>query len=102
RRHTRFSRDWSSDVCSSDLEQESGEITEISFGELRDLVSRLAGALTDLGVKRGDAVAVFLPMSTEVVAAFLATARIGAIFIPVRSEERRVGKEARSRWSPVH
>ena len=66
-------------------EKESGEIRELSFGELREEVSRLAGALTALGVSRQDAVAVFLPMSQEAVVALLAVARIGAVFIPVFS-----------------
>ena len=43
------------------------------------------GALADLGVRRGDAVAVFLPMSSEAIISFLAVARLGAIFIPVFS-----------------
>jgi acetyl-CoA synthetase len=66
-------------------QRESGEITETSFGELADLVARLGAGLQELGVDRGDAVAVYLPMSTEAVAAFLAVARIGAIFVPVFS-----------------
>jgi acetyl-CoA synthetase len=66
-------------------EKETGEIRELSFGELRDEVSLLAGALTELGVSRRDAVAVYLPMSQEAVVALLAVARIGAIFIPVFS-----------------
>ena len=66
-------------------EKETGEFRELSFGELRDLVSRLSGALSGLGVGRGDAVAVFLPMGVEAVASLLAVARIGAIFIPVFS-----------------
>jgi acetyl-CoA synthetase len=49
------------------------------------VVSRLAGALSGLGVGRGDAVAVFLPMGVEAVVSLLAVARIGAIFIPVFS-----------------
>jgi acetyl-CoA synthetase len=66
-------------------EKETGEVRELSFGELRDLVGRLAGALGALGVGRGDAVAVFLPMGVEAVASLLAVARLGAIFIPVFS-----------------
>ncbi len=65
--------------------RESGEVKETTFAELADLVSRLAGALRTLGVRRGDAVAVYLPMSLEAVTAMLATARLGAIFIPVFS-----------------
>lgn len=66
-------------------EKETGEIRELTFGELRDEVGRLAGALRSLGVERGDAVAVFLPMSEEAVVSLLAVARIGAVFIPVFS-----------------
>lgn len=66
-------------------EKESGEIQELTFGELQGLVARVAGALGSLGVGQGDAVAVFLPMGIEAVAALLAVARIGAIFIPVFS-----------------
>lgn len=65
--------------------KESGETTVLDFGGLLDLVERVAGALVSLGVGRGDAVAVYLPMSVEAVAALLAVARIGAIFIPVFS-----------------
>src|SRR5437763_16890689 len=59
RRHTRYIGDWSSDVCSSDLER----------------ALHRAGGDEHLG--------------HEVVAA-----------LEARSEERRVGKECRSRWSP--
>lgn len=65
--------------------KESGEVGVVTFSELADLVSRVASALAALGVRRGDAVAVFLPMSLEAVAAMLAVARLGAIFIPVFS-----------------
>ncbi len=66
-------------------QRESGETTETTFGQLLDQVSRLAGALGSLGVRRGDAVAVYLPMSLEAVVSMLAVARVGAIFIPVFS-----------------
>lgn len=65
--------------------KESGETQSLSFGELRDEVGSLAGALRKLGVSRGDAVAVYLPMSSEAVVSLLAVARLGAIFIPVFS-----------------
>jgi acetyl-CoA synthetase len=66
-------------------QKEGGETRELTYGQLLDHVERLAGAITSLGVGRGDAVAVFLPMSQEAVIALLAVARIGAIFIPVFS-----------------
>src|SRR3954462_13058313 len=65
RRHTILSRDWSSDVCSSDL------------------------GLTD-GTQHGPGLRVCLGPSGEILLHFR------------RSEERRVGKECRSRWSPYH
>lgn len=65
--------------------KESGETTELTYGELEDQVSRLAGALRSLGVVRGDAVAVYLPMSSVAVISLLAIARLGAVLIPVFS-----------------
>ena len=65
--------------------KESGETTELTYGELKNEMSRLAGALRSLGVVRGDAVAVYLPMSSFAVVSLLAIARIGAVFIPVFS-----------------
>jgi acetyl-CoA synthetase len=66
-------------------EKETGEMRELTYGELLAEVERVAGALTSLGVVRGDAVAVYLPMSEEAVLTLLAVARLGAIFIPVFS-----------------
>lgn len=65
--------------------KESGELRELTFGELLGAVSRAAGALSALGVRKGDAVAVYLPMSLEAVVSLLAVARLGAVFIPVFS-----------------
>lgn len=66
-------------------EKESGEIRELTFGQLLESVERLAGALVATGVGRGDAVAVYLPMGQEAVLSLLAVARIGAMFVPVFS-----------------
>jgi acetyl-CoA synthetase len=66
-------------------EKESGEINDLTFGELLTSVERLSGALLELGVGKGDAVAVYLPMGTEAVISLLAVARIGAMFIPIFS-----------------
>src|SRR3989442_8704540 len=72
RRHTRCGRDWSSDVCSSDLRVviEGGLDAEahyvFDFSALKDLMKRLTDEIDH------------------------------------RSEERRVGKEGRSRGSPYH
>lgn len=64
---------------------EAGVTRSVTFGQLLELVERLAGALTGLGVSKGDAVAVYLPMSLQAVVSLLAVARVGAIFIPVFS-----------------
>jgi len=66
-------------------QKETGQTRELTFGELKDRVGRLAAALRTLGVTKGDAVAVYLPMSEEAVVSLLAVARLGAIFIPVFS-----------------
>jgi acetyl-CoA synthetase len=51
---------------------------DITYAELKDLVCQAANALTDLGVKKGDRVAIYMPMIPETVVAMLACARIGA------------------------
>src|SRR5687768_18038813 len=77
RRHTRCSRDWSSDVCSSDL-----EYGEAGRESLEQQLYSEAPIYKDLEtVKLADSLAMLLEK---------------------RSEERRVGKECRSRWSPYH
>jgi acetyl-CoA synthetase len=58
---------------------EPGEGREVSYGELLREVCSVANVLKSLGVKKGDTVSVYLPMTWHAVAAFLACARIGAI-----------------------
>src|SRR2546422_9521602 len=55
RRHTRCSRDWSSDVCSSDLEAAAGELVaaeRVGAGPLLDGLAELALELLALGLER--------------------------------------------------
>src|SRR2546421_5306137 len=88
RRHTRSDRDWSSDVCSSDLgaDGEARRFVQLALGCNLD---QLAG---DLKQARLHPRLARLPAPTA-----------ETIDIDVcRSEERRVGKECRSRWSPYH
>nr|ADU56040.1 hypothetical protein CA37-17 [uncultured organism CA37] len=54
-----------------------------SFKELDEWSGRLARALTDRGVRRGDRVAVMLERSAEVLAAWLGVWKAGAAFVPV-------------------
>src|SRR5207253_7163922 len=71
RRHTRWPRDWSSDVCSSDLLALRNQRVADDVAPLARPVGKMADASIEL------------PRT-------------------VRSEERRVGKECRSRWSRYH
>ena len=56
------------------------EQAELTWGELREQVARIAGGLRALGVGRGDRVAAYVPNIPEAVAAFLATASLGAVW----------------------
>src|SRR5438105_12658825 len=85
RRHTRSTRDWSSDVCSSDLRQEALNLpakqaqksieTANQVRQLKQVVDRATG-------EEGK--------------------QLDAAIRDYRSEERRVGKECRSRWWAAH
>jgi acetyl-CoA synthetase len=57
---------------------EEGEHRAITYAELHRDVQRMANALKDLGVRKGDVVGIYLPMIPEVVVSMLACARIGA------------------------
>ena len=57
----------------------TGRIDRYSFAELTDWVARTAGALTRLGVGKGDRVIIYMPMVPEAAVAMLACARIGAV-----------------------
>jgi propionyl-CoA synthetase len=57
----------------------TGRVERRTFAELRDEVARVAGALAGLGVGKGDAVIIYMPMVPEAVVAMLACARLGAV-----------------------
>ncbi|MGX7681427.1 acetate--CoA ligase [Jatrophihabitans sp. DSM 45814] len=61
------------------FEGEPGDTRAITYRELAGLVAQAANALTELGVTRGDRVAIYLPMIPEAVISMLACARIGAV-----------------------
>src|SRR3989454_7171962 len=56
-----------------------GEVRRITYGELHSDVNKFANVLKGLGVRRGDRVAIYLPMVPEVAVAMLACARLGAV-----------------------
>jgi acetyl-CoA synthetase len=63
-------------------EGDDGQSRTLSYRDLAREVNRLANALRRLGVREGDRVGIFLPMSPEAAIATLAVARIGAIYTP--------------------
>jgi acetoacetyl-CoA synthetase len=56
------------------------DLGHLTWGELREQTARLAALLRSLGVERGDRVAAYMPNIPETIAAFLATASIGAVW----------------------
>src|SRR5579863_394786 len=66
-------------------EGEDGAVREFTFVELLDEVARLGSVLGGLGVGRGDAVGIFMPLIPETAIALLAIGRIGAIAVPAFS-----------------
>jgi acetyl-CoA synthetase len=60
-------------------EGEPGDSRSVTYAELLDDVCRFANALSELGVRKGDRVAIYLPMILELPIAMLACTRIGAI-----------------------
>ncbi len=66
-------------------EGEDGQVRQMTYLDLYQQVSRVAQGLRDFGIKKGDAVAVFMPMLPETAVGLLAIAKIGAIFTPVFS-----------------
>jgi len=66
-------------------EAEFGEVRSLSYAELDRRVAQAAGALRSLGLGKGDAVGLFLPMIPEIVVALLAVAKIGGVVLPLFS-----------------
>ncbi len=60
------------------FEADGGEVARVTYEDLLSRVCRFANALRGMGVKRGDRVVIYLPMSVEGVVAMQACARIGA------------------------
>ncbi len=60
------------------FEADGGQITRLTYKELHDRVCKFANGLKSLGIKKGDRVIIYMPMSIEGIAAMQACARIGA------------------------
>lgn len=65
------------------FENEQGEVREITYKMLFEEVCRFANVLKSLGVKKGDRVAIYLPLIPESLVSMLACARIGAPHVVV-------------------
>ena len=59
-------------------EGEPGDITTLTYNDLHEQVCKLANAMRDQGIGKGDAVAIYMGMVPELPVAMLACARIGA------------------------
>jgi acetyl-CoA synthetase len=66
-------------------EGEEGLVRIVSYAELKRMADGLAHGLRALGIDRGDTVGIFMPMAPETVAATLACAKIGALYLPIFS-----------------
>jgi acetyl-CoA synthetase len=75
-RHLRTGR---RDQVAIHWEGEPGDRRSLTYAELHGEVTRCGAALRDLGVERGDVVALYMPMIPELAIAMLACARIGAV-----------------------
>src|SRR5206468_8615319 len=91
RRHTRSDRDWSSDVCSSDLPRLGSRLASVGFGQTISLVRE---SDWELAIAAG----VFSQFNMQSATNDL----INTDYLVGRSEERRVGKECRSRGGGWH
>src|SRR5690606_39792337 len=88
RRHTRFSRDWSSDVCSSDLYPKG--IKHLRWRTLAEFPASFRRF--------------WLTLFTPSMEAYDLLHALGRqqYLLRLRSEERRVGKESSTRWTQYH
>jgi acetyl-CoA synthetase len=66
-------------------EIEDGTTRTLTYKELREETDKMAAALRSLGLGKGDAIGVFMPMVPEIVIAMLAIIKIGGIFLPLFS-----------------
>src|SRR5690606_39407413 len=93
RRHTRFSRDWSSDVCSSDLKYETGKDYPIYLRRKDEQGAQQQVIFDCNAMAEGHSYFNLNGIN-------ISPDNKLAVFGVDRSEERRVGKECRSRWCP--
>jgi acetyl-CoA synthetase len=81
---------WLADAATADRaaiewEGEDGRRASLTFRALAANVNRCANALRSLGLGKGDAIAIHLPMTPQIAIALLAIAKIGAVIVPLFS-----------------
>jgi acetyl-CoA synthetase len=81
----RHIRDGHSDDLCLLWEGDDKERKRMSYGDMDALVCRIANALREDGIGKGDFIGIFMPMVMEIVPVFFACMKIGAIVIPVFS-----------------
>ncbi|HVN38994.1 MAG TPA: acetate--CoA ligase [Myxococcota bacterium] len=77
-RHLEGEHAWRRNKAALIWEGEPGDVRVLTYGQLHREVCRFANALKRLGVRKGDRVAIYMPMIPELPIAMLACARIGA------------------------
>src|SRR5205807_6795845 len=97
RRHTRLQGDWSSDVCSSDLHLCGQYVAEVDFWVVKrdefmnvDWIGPACKWVSKKNISQ---------VQNDIAVLVHVAIQQDKVLIPVRSEERRVGKECRYRWS---
>ena len=95
--------DWSSDVCSSDLIKSTNKFVTDRFGNKKN-AALIGGGIVGAGAIHGLAKGLLYSQKNKFGNKFENRNRFESRnrFEKARSEERRVGKECRSRWSPYH
>ncbi len=66
-------------------EGEEGQTQTLTYGDLARQVNQTANALRTLGLGKGDAIGLYMPMTPEIVVALLAIAKIGGVILPLFS-----------------
>ena len=75
-----FFRDRDDDTVAIRHASELRELSQWTWGELREQTARIAAGLKAMGIERGDRVVAYMPNIPETIAAFLATASLGAVW----------------------
>jgi acyl-CoA synthetase (AMP-forming)/AMP-acid ligase II len=76
-----FARDHGTDIAFQVIASADATARSTTYAELHELVARCAGGLGAQGIKRGDRVVVFVPMSLELYVVLLALFRVGAVAV---------------------